>query len=210
MKFNYHNMNIRGRFSAILLTMGVIVAILPLSGNLSFTLKPTTLLPEVLSPNTCFSVDQIAKLIVSEDSTIQIIDLRSPVEFRTMNIPGSINVPYKELLEKDPGLYIDPNKVYNVFYSNSDCYSNFALTIARGLNYKNTYVMSGGLNEWFKTIMNSSFEGVKISVKENAVFEARTRAANIFTTVNSLPDSMKIKFIRTKRLAAKKLDGGCE
>ena len=78
------------------------------------------------------------------------------------------------------------------------------------MNFKNTYVMKGGLNEWFNTVMNSNFIGDRISARENALFETRTRAKKIFTEMNSLPDSMKLKFIRSKHIAAKKLDGGCE
>jgi len=32
----------------------------------------------------------------------------------------------------------------------------------------------------------------------------------MFTEINSLPDSLKQKFIDSRRVAAKKLDGGCE
>ncbi|MEI6050276.1 MAG: rhodanese-like domain-containing protein [Bacteroidota bacterium] len=203
-------MNTREKFSAGLLCMGLILALLPLSSNLSFTVKPQKLLSEVLDAKTYFSVDQVAKFIVSEDSTVQIIDLRPPEEFRTMNIPGSINVPYRELLNNEPGANLNGEKTKNIFYSNGDFDSNFAITITRGLNYKNTYIMKGGLNEWFNTVMNSSFTGNRISVRENALFETRTRARKMFTEINSLPDSLKLKFIRSKRTAAKKLDGGCE
>lgn len=69
---------------------------------------------------------------------------------------------------------------------------------------------SGGLNEWFNTVMNSSFTGERISVRENALFETRTRAKKMFTEINSLPDSLKLKFIKAKHISSKKLDGGCE
>jgi hypothetical protein len=70
--------------------------------------------------------------------------------------------------------------------------------------------MKGGLNEWFNVVMNSKFTGDKISARENALYETRTRAKKMFTEMNSLPDSLKLKFIMSKHLAAKKLDGGCE
>jgi hypothetical protein len=70
--------------------------------------------------------------------------------------------------------------------------------------------MKGGLNEWFSTVMNSSFIGEKITARENALFETRTRAKKMFTEMNSLPDSLKLKFIRSNHIATKKLDGGCE
>jgi rhodanese-related sulfurtransferase len=203
-------MNTRGKFSVGLLCLGVILALLPLSGSRSFTVKPLKLLPEVLDNNTYFTVDQVARFVMSEDSSVQIIDLRSPEEFREVNIPGSINVPYGKLLDNDPGSLLNNEKARNIFYSNGDFDSNYALTIARGLNFKNTYVMKGGLNEWFKTVMNSNFTSERISARENALFETRTRAKKMFTEMNSMPDSLKLKFIRSKHFAAKKLDGGCE
>jgi hypothetical protein len=78
------------------------------------------------------------------------------------------------------------------------------------MNYNNTYVMTGGLNEWFSTVMNSNFSGDRISARENALYETRTRARQMFIEVNSLPDSLKMKFLESKHIAARKLDGGCE
>jgi rhodanese-related sulfurtransferase len=203
-------MNTREKFSVVLLSIGVILALLPLSGSRSFTVKPDTLLTEVLDDNTYLTVDQVARFVVSEDSSVQIIDLRTPEEFRFINIPGSINIPYTKFLNNDPGSILSKGKSRNIFYSNGDLDANYALTIAKGLNIKNTFVMKGGMNEWFNTVMNSNFTGEKISARENALFETRTRAKKIFTEMNSMPDSLKMKFIQSKHLAIKKLDGGCE
>jgi rhodanese-related sulfurtransferase len=203
-------MNTRVKFSIILLGLGLILALLPLSGSRSFTVNPKKLLSEVLDNSTYFTVDQVAKFMVSEDSSVQIIDLRTPEEFRTLNIPGSINVPYSKLLDNDPGSFLNNGKARNIFYSNGDFDSNYAIAFERGLNFNNTYVMKGGLNEWFNTVMNSNFTGERISARENALFETRTRARKLFNEMNSMPDSLKMKFIRSKHIAAKKLDGGCE
>jgi rhodanese-related sulfurtransferase len=203
-------MNTREKFSIGLICMGIILALLPLSGSKSFIVKPQRLLSEVLNEDTYLSVDQVAKFIVTEDSSVQLIDLRTPEEFKTVNIPGSINIPYSKLLDTDPNSVLNNGKARNIFYSNGDFDSNYALAIARGLNLNNTYVMKGGLNEWFSTVMNSSFHGERISARENALFENRTRAKRLFTDMNSLPDSLKLKFIQSKLVAAKKLDGGCE
>jgi len=203
-------MNTREKFSVGLLCLGLILALLPLSGSRSFTVKPQKLLTDLLDGNTYLTVDQVAKYLVSEDSSVQIFDLRTPEEFQAANIPGSINIPYSKLLDADPSSILNNGKDRNIFYSNGDFDSNYALSIARGLNIKNTFVMKGGLNEWFNTVMNSSFTGEKISARENALFETRTRAKRMFSEMNSLPDSLKIKFFQSKHLAAKKLDGGCE
>jgi len=172
--------------------------------------KPQKLLTEVIEKSTYISVDQVAKSIVSEDNSIQLIDLRSPLEFSNVNIPGSINIPYANILDKDPSVILNNGKTRYVLYSNGDLESGFALAILRGLNIKNAYVMKGGLNEWFKTVMNSTFTGQTISARENALFETRTRAKKLFTEMNSMPDSLKLKYIESSHLAVKKLDGGCE
>jgi rhodanese-related sulfurtransferase len=203
-------MNSREKLSFILIILGLLLALLPLSSSRSFNNRPQKVLDEILDINTYLSADQVARLVVSEDKAVQIVDLRSSAEYRAYNIPGSVNIPYYEFLDNDPERLLKNNKSRIIFYSNGDLFSNYALTIARGLNYKNTYVMKGGLNEWFNTVMNSSFRGEKISARENALYETRMRARKIFNEINSLPDSLKQKFIESQHLAAKKLDGGCE
>ena len=203
-------MIMRGKFSAGLLCMGLIVALLPISAGRSLSVRPQKLMVELLDEKTYFSVDQVAKFLVTEDSTVQFFDLRSPGEFSAINIPGSINIPYNELLNNDPGRFLSDENIKKIFYSNGDFDSNYAFAIASGLNYKNIFVMKGGLNEWFKTIMNSNFSGDRISARENALFETRFRARKMFSEINSLPDSLKVKYIEAKHIAAKKLDGGCE
>lgn len=203
-------MNIREKFSILLLILGIIIALLPLSASRSFVAKPHKLLSEVTSPDTYFTVDQVARFVVMDDSSIQLIDLRPAEEFKSFNIPGSVNVPYNELLDKDPSTFLGSAKMKNIFYSNGDFDSNFAIVIVQGLGYKNNYVMKGGLNEWFNKIMNSEFTGEKISARENAIFETRTRARKLFTKINSLPDSLKVKMLKSRHFDPKKLDGGCE
>ena len=203
-------MNAREKLTSILLSMGLILALLPLSSNRSFNARPHKVLEEALDKNTYLTTDQVAKLVASEDKAVQLIDLRSNEEFRSFNIPGSLNVPYNEFLDKDPDSILNNKETKYIFYSNGELYSNYAMVIARGLKYNNTYVMKGGLNEWFSSVMYSSFTGDRISARENALYETRMRARKMFTEINSLPDSLKQKFIEARHIAAKKLDGGCE
>jgi rhodanese-related sulfurtransferase len=209
MKFDYP-IEMRKKITVILLLSGIVLALLPLSANRSFIVKPGRLLSDILNPEVSLTADQVAKLIVNEDSTIRLIDLRSTEEFRKLNIPGSVNIPYNDFISSDLCIYMNDKKVKNIFYSNNDFYSNYAMVYARGLGYKNCYVMEGGLNEWFNTVMESVFTGEIISARENALFETRTKAARLFTQINSMPDSLKSTFMTSNKFSAKKLDGGCE
>ncbi len=70
--------------------------------------------------------------------------------------------------------------------------------------------MKGGLNAWYKEVMNSEFTGNRISARENSLFEVRHKAKKMFTEINSMPDSLKAKYRSDREIERKKLDGGCE
>ncbi len=203
-------MNIREKISIVLVSLGVILALLPLTGNRSFTVTPRKLVAGAFDQTSYFTSDQIARFVASEDTSIQLIDLRTREEFSKLNIPGSVNIPYASFIETAPGTLPGGGNIKYILYSNGDIDANNAWVIARGLKINNVFVMKGGLNDWFSTVMNSRFTGEKISARENALFENRRKAGQIFTELNSLPDSLKRKYYEARHVAAKKLDGGCE
>ena len=92
-------MEARIKYSVLLVGIGIILAFLPFNAAKSFRLKPTELLSKSTSEDIYFSVDQVARFMNNEDSTVQIIDVRSADQFREFNIPGSINIPFSDLLD---------------------------------------------------------------------------------------------------------------
>jgi rhodanese-related sulfurtransferase len=202
-------MNARHILIIVLLALGGLLAVMPRPGKYALHGRPDRLWRTLNADSTGFTPDQVARFVVTEDSTVQLIDLRPASEYRICNIPGSVNLPYSEWLLKDPEPYFSgTGKV--ILYSNGDRDAGYALALARGMGFENSYVMKGGLNEWFRTVMNSEFSGERISARENALFETRFKARRMFTEVNSMPDSLKTAFIASRRFDPKKLDGGCE
>ncbi len=202
-------MNPRQILTVILLLLGLILAFIPLSGKYSLHGKPGELLAEVQDESAYVTADQVARFVVTEDSTVQLIDLRSPGDFAHTSIPGAINIPYGSLLSQDLESYLDRG-VRNIFYGNGDYLANYALVLAKGLGFKNSFAMKGGMNEWYKLVMQSEFTGESITARENALFETRTRARKMFTDLNSMPDSLKARYRESREIERKKLDGGCE
>ena len=203
-------MEARIKYSVLLVGIGIIIALLPFDTTESFRLKSNELLSKSISDSIYLSVDQVAQMINREDSTVQLIDLRSAGQFKECNIPGSINIPFDDLLDPRWEGTFNQRRVKKIFYGNGDQTANYAWTIATGLGYKNNFMMKGGLNEWFKTVMLSQFAGEKISPLENAIFENRFNARRAFTQVNSLPDSLKGRYFKAKEIKQLKLDGGCQ
>lgn len=203
-------MNTRVKYSACLLSLGLILAVLPYNGRRSLNGKPAEVLSAVSDEKTYLSADQVARFIVSNDSALRLIDVRTPEEYRAFTLPGAINVPYKDFLQKDPGSFLGKGEMKNILFSNGNTDAAYALVLAHGMGFHKVYVMKDGMNGWYASVMNSSFSGERITARENALFETRTRAKRLFTEMNSLPDSLKMKLLASKQLEAKKLDGGCE
>ncbi len=203
-------MNVRIKITVLLVGLAILLAFMPNPSSKTFKLKPDELLSKSASDEIYFTVDEVARFVNTEDSTVQLIDVRSANEFEKCNIPGSVNIPFDDLLNPVWSGYFSQKNIRTVFYGNSDQLANAAWTIATGIGSENCYVLKDGLNEWFKTVMLTRFEGERITPRENALFENRYKARDIFTQINSLPDSLKTRFFDAKRLQQKKLDGGCE
>ena len=205
-------MNTRVVISVLLVSLGFILAFLPSPDKPSLIIKPEKVLASAMDANNGFTAYQVAKFIVSEDSTVQLIDLRPDNEFSKFNLPGSTGLSYEGLVKNPDSLRFVLNRGYskNIFYSNGDLESSYAFVIARGMGFNNVFVMRNGLNGWFRDVMNSEFKGERITARENALFETRARAKRLFNEINSLPDSLKVNYMKSRELEAKKLDGGCE
>lgn len=203
-------MNTRIKISVLLAGVGIILAFLPYGGFKALRLKPSELIEKAAAEETYFSVDQVARFVNNEDSTVQLVDVRDPVEYRNCNIPGSVNIPLSDLLNPAWYALLNRKEIKTVFYGNGDLAANTAWTLATGIGFDNCFVMRGGLNEWFKTVMLTEFSGGQIPARENALFENRYRARKIFNEINSLPDSLKRQYFEARRLKEMQLDGGCE
>lgn len=203
-------MRARQNLSAGLIGIGLILAFLPYNGNKSLTENAAKVAIGVFDENAYFTIDEVARMIVNEDSTLRLIDLRSPDQFDSFSLPGAVNIPYEQFISKDPSVALTRDDTKNVLYSNGDIEASYALVVARGMKFDNVYVMKGGMNQWFPEIMESRFTGERLTARENAIFEVKYRAAKLFTEINSLPDSLKATLYASKKLEAKKLDGGCE
>jgi rhodanese-related sulfurtransferase len=199
----------RNKITLLLVASSAILAFIPTPGKYSLHGGSENLLSIATGVDNYLSPDQIAKAVVTNDSTLQLIDLSSNEEYEAFSIPGAINIPYRNFLETDLDGLLN-NGLKNIFISSDDYQANYAFILSQGLGYPNCGVMKGGLKEWMNTIMNSSFSGDRITARENALFETRYAVRDMINEYHNLPDSIKLKYHATKEIERKKLDGGCE
>ena len=203
-------MEARIQLSVLLVILGCFLVFIPNKQTGKFSVKPGEMALWASKDTSSLSVDDVARMISNETPDITLIDVRNADDFKKCNLPGSVNIPLKNLPDAEHVALLSRRTGKNIFYSNGDEASSAALILSAGLGYKNCSRMRGGLNEWYAQIMNATFSGVFISAKENALFTIRFEAKRLFTQYNSLPDSLKTMLFASRRLEKVKLDGGCE
>ncbi len=138
-----------------LLLMGSIIAIfLPDIKPLQHIIGPTQLLKEVNKEGRYISTDDIAKMIMEKDPSLLLIDVRSPKEYKKYTLEGAINIPIDKIMDKANKDYFDQDVYTTVLFSNGSSLADQAWLRLRSYDYKGNKVMKGGLNEWYKTILN--------------------------------------------------------
>ena len=203
-------MNYRIEISAGLVVLSILLLILPGGGRYRFSTSPSDLVAIPLEEQNFYPVDKVAGALVNDDSTIVLVDVRTPEEYNTATIPGAINIPLEIFCGSDMHSHLSAEGITCILFSNDERDAMAALLTARGMGYNGTVVMEGGMNEWYRTIIESEFSPGNLTPAQNALYGTRLRARTLFTEINSLPEPMKRDYMESKRRAARELDGGCE
>lgn len=203
-------MNARILLSVNLIVIAIILLFLPERVSKKGQPLPSQEVQFLVQNTKSIDVDKAALIINQTDSAYQLIDVRSSEEFLAFNLPGSINIPFDQLLAPQFQGYLNQDNKTNILYSNGDFTSNMACALLNSKGYKDNIALKGGINEWFALVMNNTFDGGRLTARENALFENRRKAKTLFTQINSLPDSLKNNYLAAKLLEEKELDGGCE
>ncbi len=134
----------------IVLALGLVI--LPKKTELKET-SPKILLSSVAEKSRYLSVDQITHRIIENDPSLLLVDLRPAEQFRTFALPGSVNLIPDSLLSKSNlELFSQPGKD-KVLYANADLIAEKAWLLCSRFSLNRTYIMKGGMNEWFNTII---------------------------------------------------------
>lgn len=193
-----------------LVFLGFIAAILPDKTNSSAQLDAEELLRDLNTQNHTFTSDELADALINQDPSIQLIDLRSESEYKAWHMPGALNIPFRELFDEKWVAYIDQVARRNVFYSNGTTISGEAWQLARQKGYKNNYILSGGLNEWFATIMDPEAPEASATDDELELYSRRAAARMYFTGAKvKAPSANATGAKPLPRRKKKTVAGGC-
>lgn len=199
--------------AAILIPLGLIIAAVPENTTKPYKLTADQLLEEVKDGTQFINPDEVAHMLVTNDPSLQIIDVRSADDFDKFSLPNAINIPLSDILNPEYEDYINQDVKLNVFYSNGTTDSNQAWMITRQLGYKNNYVLQGGLNYWAETIMNPEAPAENNPNEEIAKYNFRKGAGaalggvSLEASTSAPVKSAKPSIIKKKK--KKGVQGGC-
>jgi rhodanese-related sulfurtransferase len=176
-------------------------------------LSPKEFLVQITDPSRFLSTDLIAKRIIEQDPSLFLIDVRSPEEFEEYSIDGAVNIPLDYLLDEDWAGYLNQDAMDIVFYSNSDIYSDQAWALSVQYGYSGLYIMKGGLNEWFRTIMLPTPPNELSPVVDFDLYSFRKGASQYFGGTPS-GNQMEVETVKKKQVVVRKkkkkaAEGGC-
>ncbi|MDO5981046.1 rhodanese-like domain-containing protein [Flavivirga spongiicola] len=181
-------------------------------------ITPEELLSNIISPERYMTTDELAERIINQDPSLLLIDLRDEKTFKKYTLPNAINIPLKNLFNEDSAAFINQDEFDVIFYSNDNFDADQAWILCNRLGYKNLRVLKGGINTWFKTIINPPKPKEHMQNKAFELYSFRKAASMYFGVV--YPDQVKTntpkpiqtapkKVIPVKKKKKMPVEGGC-
>jgi len=196
-------------FLMIILALGLVI--LPKANEQKET-NPKVLLSAIAEKSRYLTVDQVTHRIIENDPTLLLIDLRTSDQFKTFALPGSLNITTDSLLsQSNIELFSQPGKD-KVLYANSDMTSEKAWLLCTRFSLNRIYIMKGGMNEWFNTIVKEKAVSGTPSSTDLDLLSFRKAARQFFIgsgeTVNATVNPTANEKIQVIRKAPKAASGG--
>lgn len=195
----------------IVLALGLVL--LPKKKDMKET-DPKVLLSAIAEKSRYLSADLVTHRIIENDPTLLLIDLRAENEFKAFALPGAINIQPDSLLSASTLELLNQPGKDKIVYANSDLTAEKVWLIGSRYSVNRLYILKGGLNEWFNTIIKPGEVATAASSTDLELLSFREAARQYFTgtgqateTANAAKAPEKVKVIRKAPEAQS--GGGC-
>jgi sulfur-carrier protein adenylyltransferase/sulfurtransferase len=197
--------------AALLFILALGLVILP-KPKIQDEIEPKVLLSSVAEKSRYLSVDLVTHRIIEDDPTLLLIDLRPADQFKQFALPGAVNIQPDSLLSKTSLELMKQPGTDKVLLTNSDLMSEKVWLIATRHSITRVYVMKGGMNEWFNTIIKEKPVSATASSSDLDLASFRKAARQFFTGAGETPkDTEKPKAkekVQVVRKAPEESSGG--
>jgi rhodanese-related sulfurtransferase len=199
--------------AGIIIALGVGILFMPAKDTAKQT-KPELLLAAIDDPSRFLTTDDITDRLVKKDPALMLIDVRPESQFKAFSIPGAINIPVDSLLSISAQEMLNQKEMDKVFFSNADVTSDQAWIICKRIGLHRIYVMQGGVNKWFNTIVKAEKPAEAAPIEAMELYQFRMAACQHFfgspemaAAPKADADKKKVSVVKKKSEAAS--GGGC-
>ena len=180
-------------------------------------ITPELFVKNMLSTERYINTDELADRMVNQDPSLLLVDTRNTEEFEKYSLPNAINIPLSQIFSKELNPYLGQDIYDVVLFSNDNFTAEEAWLIGNRMGYQRLYVLDGGLNTWFETIIQPEFPKETMSREAYDLYAFRKAAGKYFgVAIDTLEIEMEVKKaaapkkVVTKPKKKKKMpEGGC-
>ena len=180
-------------------------------------IAPELFVKNMVSTERYINTDVLADRMVNQDPVLLLIDIRTREEFEKYSLPNAVNIPLSQIFNEELNPYLDQDVYDVVLFSNDNFTADEAWLIGNRMGYQRLYVLDGGLNAWFETIIEPELPKETMSREAFELYAFRKAAGKYFGVAN---DTVEIetevkkvpapKKVVTKPKKKKKMpEGGC-
>jgi rhodanese-related sulfurtransferase len=180
-------------------------------------IAPELFVKNMLSTERYINTDVLADRMVNQDPVLLLIDTRTTEAFEKYSLPNAVNIPLSQIFNEELNPYLDQDIYDVVLFSNDNFTAEEAWLIGNRMGYQRLYVLDGGLNAWFETIIEPELPKETMSREAFELYAFRKAAGKYFgvandtveieTEVKKIPAPKKVV---TKPKKKKKMpEGGC-
>jgi sulfur-carrier protein adenylyltransferase/sulfurtransferase len=116
--------------------------------------SPDNLLLESVNNNRFIQPDELAKVILGQDPSYLLVDIRDSIQYQKFTLPGAYNIPYQKILNEENQATFDSDAYNVVLFSNGTIMPDQVWMILRRAGVKNVKVLNGGLNQFYQLYLN--------------------------------------------------------
>ncbi|MBN1638625.1 MAG: YeeE/YedE family protein [Ignavibacteriales bacterium] len=151
------------------------------------------------------STDKLAYELVNNYYKINLIDVRTPEEYKEFHLPLAINIPLDSMLNREWSGLFNQDLKKNIFYADTICNANRACIIAKNIGDSDNYILVDGPYTFHNLIFIPTNPGGNSSKEELMTYKFRLQAGN-----DILELQKKLKNIgSTEKKQVRKVKGGC-
>jgi len=180
-------------------------------------ISPELFAKNILSTERYITSDQLADRIINQDPALLLIDTRSLEAYQSFSLPNAIHIPLSEIFSEELNPYLDQNIYDIILFSNDNFNAEQAWMLCNRMDYQRLYILDGGLNTWFSTIIEPIPPKETMSQEAFELYSFRRAAGKYFGVAN---DTVEVEVKPVRKAAPKKVvtkpkkkkrvpEGGC-